>query len=101
MDRLKQIEAFVSVATRGSLSAAARLEGVTPAIIGRRLDAGFVSLGDASMSSFVADFEWESFRSSGLGRSRMGPAGIARYLRTKAIAVNRGPAMPVTDSPDS
>ena len=39
MDRLKQIEAFVSAATRGSLSAAARIEGVTPAIIGRRLDA--------------------------------------------------------------
>ena len=39
MSRLKQIEAFVSVATRGSLSAAARLEGVTPAIIGRRIDA--------------------------------------------------------------
>ena len=39
MDKLKQIDAFVSVATRGSLSAAARLEGVTPAIIGRRLDA--------------------------------------------------------------
>ena len=28
MSRFKQIEAFVSVATRGSLSAAARLEGV-------------------------------------------------------------------------
>ncbi len=39
MDRLKQIEAFASVATRGSLSAAARAEGVTPAIIGRRIDA--------------------------------------------------------------
>ncbi|MCK6390966.1 MAG: LysR family transcriptional regulator [Azonexus sp.] len=39
MDRLKHIEAFVSVAIRGSLSAAARAEGVTPAIIGRRLDA--------------------------------------------------------------
>ncbi|MFN4326173.1 MAG: LysR substrate-binding domain-containing protein [Azonexus sp.] len=39
MDRLKQIEAFTSVATRGSLSAAARVEGVTPAIIGRRIDA--------------------------------------------------------------
>jgi DNA-binding transcriptional LysR family regulator len=39
MDRLKQIEAFSSVALRGSLSAAARAEGVTPAIIGRRLDA--------------------------------------------------------------
>jgi DNA-binding transcriptional LysR family regulator len=39
MDVLKQIESFVSVATRGSLSAAARVEGVTPAVIGRRLDA--------------------------------------------------------------
>jgi len=39
MDAFKQISAFVNVATRGSLSAAARAEGVTPAIIGRRLDA--------------------------------------------------------------
>ena len=39
MDRLKQIEAFVAVATRGSLSAAARAADVTPAIIGRRIDA--------------------------------------------------------------
>ena len=45
MDRLKQIEAFVSAATRGSLSAAARVEGVTPAIIGRRLDALETRLG--------------------------------------------------------
>ncbi|WP_374278093.1 LysR substrate-binding domain-containing protein [Azonexus sp.] len=45
MDRLKQIEAFVGVATRGSLSAAARVEGVTPAIIGRRLDALEARLG--------------------------------------------------------
>lgn len=39
MSSFKQIEAFVAAATRGSLSAAARLDGVTPAIIGRRLDA--------------------------------------------------------------
>lgn len=39
MDAFKQIESFVSVATRGSLSAAARAEGVTPAVVGRRLDA--------------------------------------------------------------
>jgi DNA-binding transcriptional LysR family regulator len=45
MDRLKQIEAFVSASTRGSLSAAARVEGVTPAIIGRRLDALEARLG--------------------------------------------------------
>ena len=39
MDRFKQIESFVAVATRGSLTAAARAEGVAPAIMGRRLDA--------------------------------------------------------------
>jgi DNA-binding transcriptional LysR family regulator len=38
MDKLKQLESFVSVATRGSLTAAALAEGVAPAIMGRRLD---------------------------------------------------------------
>jgi DNA-binding transcriptional LysR family regulator len=45
MDQFKQISAFVAVATRGSLSAAARAEGVTPALIGRRLDALEARLG--------------------------------------------------------
>ena len=39
MAKLKQLETFVAVASRGSLSAAARAEGVAPAVIGRRLDA--------------------------------------------------------------
>ena len=39
MDRLKQIESFVAVATKGSLTAAAIAEGVAPAVIGRRIDA--------------------------------------------------------------
>ncbi len=39
MDKLKAFESFVSVATRGSLTAAAKAEGVAPAIMGRRLDA--------------------------------------------------------------
>ena len=39
MDKLKQLESFVSVALRGSLTAAAKAEGVAPAIMGRRLDA--------------------------------------------------------------
>lgn len=39
MDRLKQLETFVAVVGRGSLSAAAQAEGVAPAMIGRRLDA--------------------------------------------------------------
>ncbi len=39
MDQFKQISTFVEVAARGSLSAAARAEGIAPAMIGRRLDA--------------------------------------------------------------
>ena len=39
MDKLKQLESFVCIALRGSLTAAAQAEGVAPAIMGRRLDA--------------------------------------------------------------
>src|SRR5689334_18729288 len=45
MAELKQIESFVLVATRGSLTAAADAQDVTPAIIGRRLDALEARLG--------------------------------------------------------
>jgi DNA-binding transcriptional LysR family regulator len=39
MDKFRQISTFVEVVARGSLSAAARAEGIAPAMIGRRLDA--------------------------------------------------------------
>jgi DNA-binding transcriptional LysR family regulator len=39
VDKFKQIETFVAVAAKGSLTAAAHAEGVAAAIIGRRLDA--------------------------------------------------------------
>lgn len=45
MDRLKQIESLVAVAAKGSLTAAARAEGVAPAVIGRRIDALEARLG--------------------------------------------------------
>ena len=38
MDKLKAFETFVTVAQKGSLTAAAKAEGVAPAIMGRRLD---------------------------------------------------------------
>ncbi len=45
MGRFKQLETFVATASLGSLSAAARAEGVVPAVIGRRLDALEARLG--------------------------------------------------------
>ncbi|MFP5391450.1 MAG: LysR family transcriptional regulator [Gammaproteobacteria bacterium] len=45
MGQFRQISTFVEVAARGSLSAAARAEGIAPAMIGRRLDALEARLG--------------------------------------------------------
>jgi len=45
MDKFKQIESFVAVAQRGSLTQAAQAEGVAPAVISRRLDALEARLG--------------------------------------------------------
>lgn len=39
MGQFRQLSTFVDVVARGSLSAAARAEGIAPAMIGRRLDA--------------------------------------------------------------
>ncbi len=68
--------------------------------IAPRLQAGFISVNDCSLSSMISEFEWEPFRFSGLGRSRMGPSGVARYLRVQAVVINRGPAGDVLQSPD-
>ncbi len=45
MDKFKELSTFVEVAQRGSLSAAAREEGITPAMVGRRIDQLEVRLG--------------------------------------------------------
>jgi len=39
MDQFKQISTFTEIVSKGSLSAAARSEGVAPSLIGRRIDA--------------------------------------------------------------
>jgi DNA-binding transcriptional LysR family regulator len=45
VDQFKQINTFVNVVTRGNLSAAARHEGIAPAMVSRRLDALEARLG--------------------------------------------------------
>ncbi len=58
--------------------------------IAKRLDGGVVSINEASLSSMVHEFEQEPFKMSGLGRSRMGPAGVERYCRKKLIVEDVG-----------
>lgn len=45
MDKIKAMETFLMVASKGGLTAAARAENVAPAVIGRRLDALEAHLG--------------------------------------------------------
>jgi succinate-semialdehyde dehydrogenase/glutarate-semialdehyde dehydrogenase len=58
--------------------------------IGRRLDAGGISLNDGSLTAMCHEAEKHSFKLSGLGGSRMGPAGYTRFFRRKALIRQHG-----------
>jgi len=58
--------------------------------IAARLQAGAVSLNDAALTSLIHSGEKQSFKLSGLGGSRMGPASIRRFVRPQALLVNPG-----------
>ena len=56
--------------------------------VGRELEAGAVSLNDAALTSLFHEAEKTSFKSSGLGGSRMGRASLERFMRRKALIAN-------------
>ncbi len=53
--------------------------------IAEEMEAGAISINDAGLTSILYDGEKNSFKSSGLGGSRMGPASIQRFLRKKVL----------------
>jgi len=55
MGQFRQISTFVEVVSKGSLSAAARAEGIAPAMIGRRLDALESRLGVKLLQRTITD----------------------------------------------
>ena len=60
--------------------------------IAAKLEVGGVSINDASLTAAVNDVEKNSFRFSGMGGSRMGPAGMSRFLRKRALLHQSAPA---------
>jgi acyl-CoA reductase-like NAD-dependent aldehyde dehydrogenase len=75
--------------------------GLSAAVIGAedeartlaaRLDVGAVSINDGGLTTEAFDAEKNSFRLSGLGPSRMGASGILRFLRKRAVLIQRGAA---------
>lgn len=77
------------------LSAAVFSQNLTIAeSIAAQLEAGAVSINDASLTALVHEAEKQSFKYSGLGGSRMGPQSIQRFMRKKAFIKNTGVASP-------
>ena len=56
--------------------------------IGRRVDAGAISLMDAALTAQYFEAGKQSTKNSGLGSSRMGSAGFARFFQLKAYIAN-------------
>ncbi|KAF3890686.1 MULTISPECIES: aldehyde dehydrogenase family protein [Nostocales] len=55
--------------------------------VARQIDAGGISINDASLTALVHEGEKNSFKFSGLGGSRMGKTGLTRFMRKKAFLV--------------
>jgi len=64
--------------------------------IGGQLSVGAVSVNDASLTGIVNDVEKNSFQLSGMGGSRMGPAGLTRFLRKRALLFQQAEPAAVT-----
>ena len=64
--------------------------------VGRQINAGAVSLNDAALTSRFHEAEKHSFKLSGMGGSRMGPAGFQRFMRRKALIANTGAPLPLS-----
>jgi succinate-semialdehyde dehydrogenase / glutarate-semialdehyde dehydrogenase len=60
--------------------------------VGRRIDAGGISINDGCMTYMTYEGEKNSFRFSGMGGSRMGAQGLRRFFRRKALIVQHGRA---------
>ncbi len=70
------------------LSAAVFAESEEKALaVAQQLDAGGISINDAALTALIYEGEKNSFKFSGLGGSRMGPAALTRFMRKKAFLV--------------
>ncbi len=60
--------------------------------LARRLEVGAVSINDGGLTTEAFDAEKNSFKLSGMGASRMGPSGLTRFLRRRAVLIQHGQA---------
>lgn len=56
--------------------------------LGRRIEAGGISINDAALTALMYEAEKNSFKFSGLGASRMGAPGLMRFFRRQSFMTN-------------
>ncbi len=64
--------------------------------VGRRLEAGAISLNDGALTSMVWDATNSSQKASGLGPSRMGDEGLLRFFRRQALIRQTGTPLTIS-----
>jgi acyl-CoA reductase-like NAD-dependent aldehyde dehydrogenase len=92
------VDEAVRLANSGvyGLSAAVFAGSIADAeMVGRRIDAGAISLNDAALTALFYEAPKQSFKQSGLGPSRMGEEGFTRFFRRKALIANHGRPAPL------
>ncbi len=55
--------------------------------VAQYIDAGAICINDAGLTALIYEGEKNSFKYSGLGGSRMGTAGLMRFVRKKALLI--------------
>lgn len=63
--------------------------------VGRRIDAGGISINDGSLTGMMHEAEKNSFKLSGMGPSRMGRSGFLRFFRRQSMMVNTADVAPI------
>ncbi len=74
------------------LSAAVFGDEAEARAVAAQLAVGAVSINDGGLTTEAFDAEKNSFRLSGLGASRLGASGFTRFLRRRALLIQRGQA---------
>ncbi|BAY23491.1 aldehyde dehydrogenase [Calothrix sp. NIES-2100] len=60
--------------------------------VAQQIEAGGISINDAALTAIMHEGEKNSFKFSGLGGSRMGPAALKRFMRKKAFLIKTNSA---------
>ena len=92
---IEEAVALANDSTFGLSAAVFSADADTAKAVAERLQVGAISINDASLTGIVNDVEKNSFRFSGMGGSRMGPAGLTRFLRKRALLIQTGEPAPV------